>query len=157
MDIIITPFLFILLALHIDEERDDATLAKRIKEGDHVAFRQFFDRYHGSLLAFLIKKGLDQEAAQDIVQNAFIKIWEGRDQIDPSKSIKAFLYKIGYTRTLNYFRDTAKFDQEADLTSRATDSSIYQQAVYNQMHDYLLKNCKQDARKKGKPYSNCAS
>ena len=139
MDILISPFLFILLAMQLDQQREDAVLARRIKEGDHVAFRHFFERYHGVLLTYLSKKGLEEEAAQDIVQNAFIKIWESRDQINPSKSLKSFLFRIGYTRMLNHFRDTAKFDQGTDLNLRANESNVYQEAAFSQMHNYLLK------------------
>lgn len=138
MDTLFTPLLLIALAMHLDQQREDVVLARRIKEGDHVAFRQFFDRYHSILLSYLIKKGLDDSAAQDIVQNAFIKIWESRDQIDPDKSLKSFLFRIGYTRTLNYFRDNAKFEHGTDLNLRAHESNVYQEASYNQMHQYLL-------------------
>ena len=139
MDTFLTPFLFILLAMQLDQKREDAVLARRIQEGDHVAFRQFFDRYHGLLLAYLLKKGMDEAAAQDIVQNAFIKIWESRNQIDPSKSLKSFLFRIGYTRMLNHFRDRAKFEQGTDLNLRAHQSNVYQEAAFSQMHSYLLK------------------
>ena len=139
MDILFSPFLFILLAMQLDQQRDDAVLARRIKEGDHVAFRQFFQRYHGVLLSYLLKKGLDEAAAQDIVQNAFIKIWDSRHQIDPSKSLKSFLFRIGYTRTLNHFRDNSKFEQGTDLNLRAHTTNVYEEAAYSQMHEHLLK------------------
>lgn len=139
MDIFITPFLLILLAMQLDQLREDAVLAGRIKEGDHVAFRQFFDRYHGVLLTYLSRKGMDEAAAQDIVQNAFIKIWESRHQIDPTKSLKSFLFRIGYTRMLNHFRDHAKFEQGTDLNLRPNESNVHQEAAYSQMHSYLLK------------------
>ena len=155
MDILFTPFLFIALAMQLDQQRDDAVLARRIKEGDHVAFRQFFDRYHGVLLAYLTKKGLDPEAAQDIVQNAFIKIWESREQIDPSKSLKSFLFRIGYTRTLNHFRDTAKFDQGTDLNLRANESNVHQETAYNQVHDYLLKVVRKMPEKRKAVFELC--
>lgn len=155
MDILFSPFLFILLAMQLDQQREDAVLARRIKEGDHIAFRHFFDRYHGILLAYLIKKGLEEEAAQDIVQNAFIKIWESRDQIDPNKSLKSFLFRIGYTRTLNYFRDTAKFDQGTDLNLRANETNVYQDAAYSQMHDYLLKVVKKMPEKRKAVFELC--
>jgi len=48
------------------------------------------------------------------MQNAFLYIWERRDQIDPDRSLRAFLFKICRSRALNHFRDTAKFtDTEA--------------------------------------------
>ena len=124
--------------MQLDEGRDDTTLAQRIKEGDHTAFRHFFDRYHEALLIYLSKRGLAREAAQDIVQNAFIKIWETRDQIEPSKSLKAFLFRIGYTRALNYFRDNSKFEHGADLSAKPDSANVHQEASYNQMHSYLI-------------------
>ena len=139
MDPLLLSFVLISLALQLDEERDDATLAKRIKEGDRTAFRQFFDRYHRLLLGYLIKRGMDEENAQDIVQNAFIKIWESREHIDPSKSLKAFLFKIGYTRALNHFRDTAKFDAEADLSNRVSTDDSQHMAAFNQVNAYLMR------------------
>lgn len=155
MDILLTPFLFILLAMQLDQLREDAVLARRIKEGDHVAFRQFFDRYHGVLLSYLSKKGMEDAAAQDIVQNAFIKIWESRDQIDPSKSLKSFLFRIGYTRMLNHFRDHAKFDQGADLSIRAHESNVHQDASYSQMHSFLLKVVQQMPEKRKAVFELC--
>jgi RNA polymerase sigma-70 factor (ECF subfamily) len=54
-------------------------------------------------------------AAEDLVQNAFLYIWEHRDDIDPDQSLRAYLFRIGYTRALNHHRDTAAIDDEADV------------------------------------------
>ncbi len=126
-----------LLALHLRNAVEDAELARQIRDGDHEAFKQFFDRYHGLLLNYLIKRGLGSEEAQDIVQNAFIMIWEKRAQIDPSRSIKAFLFRIGYTRALNHFRDTAKFDSDADVTLQETDGDIVNRVSFKQLQGYV--------------------
>ena len=114
--------LFVWLALHLSPDQDDQALARRIKGGDHQAFRAFFDRYHGSLIAFLRRKKVEPEEAENLVQAAFLMIWEKRDQIDPDKSLRAYLFRIGYTRALNHFRDTAKFDNHADVTLRTADT-----------------------------------
>ena len=139
MKTIYVSLLLLALALQLDRERDDATLAKRIKEGDRVAFKQFFDRYHRLLLGYLVKRGLSQDDAEDIVQNAFIKIWDSREHIDPSRSIKAFLFKIGYTRALNHFRDTARFEIDADLSMKTSDADSQRDASFNQINEYLIK------------------
>ena len=131
--------LLVYLAVNIAEGADDATLAKRIKEGDHHAFKQFFDRYHASLVSYLRRKGLDAEAAEDIVQNAYIFIWERRSEIDTSKSLRAFLFRIGYTRALNHFRDTAKFDGESDLSLQTADSSTSAATELNIANAHLQK------------------
>lgn len=131
--------MLVYLAINIADGVEDAELAKRIKDGDHHAFKQFFDRYHASLLGYLKRRGMDPEAAEDIIQNAYIFIWEKRADIDSSKSLRAFLFRIGYTRALNYFRDTAKFDGEADLTLHTAESSASASTELNLTNKHLQK------------------
>ncbi len=90
------------------EELDDPELARRIRHGDQQAFRLFFERYHAFLLRYLERMGLPVEVAEDVVQQAFLMIWERRAQIDPTRSLRAFLFRIGHNRALNYFRDTRR-------------------------------------------------
>jgi RNA polymerase sigma-70 factor (ECF subfamily) len=105
--------LLLLLALGLEEASPDPSLAERIKNGDRDAFRTFFDRHHGRLLGYLRSRGVPQSEAEDIVQNAFLYLWEHRDDIDPDQSIRAYLFRIGYTRALNHFRDASKFEADA--------------------------------------------
>ena len=104
--------LLVLLAAQNSDEFDDPRLLLQIKNGDHDAFKSFFDRYHRYLINFLLKRGTSEEAAKDLVQQAFLFIWEKRDQIDENKSLRSYLFRIAYTRMLNMFRDHAKFNDE---------------------------------------------
>lgn len=104
--------LLVLLAAQSSDEFDDPELLLRIKKGDHDAFKAFFDTYHRYLINFLLKKGTSEEAAKDLVQQAFLFIWEKREQIDENKSLRSYLFRIAYTRMLNLFRDHAKFNTE---------------------------------------------
>ncbi|MEO9886937.1 MAG: RNA polymerase sigma-70 factor [Balneola sp.] len=106
--------LILLLASIESDEFNDPELALKIKKGDHEAFKKFFDRHSAYLLNFLIKRGTAKEAAKDLVQQAFVMIWEKRDQIDETKSLRAYLFRIAYTRMLNLFRDHAKYNEEVD-------------------------------------------
>lgn len=112
--------LIFLLASSESNDLNDPELAIKIKKGDHKAFREFFDRYNAFLLHYLIKRGTAKEAAKDLVQQAFVMIWEKRDEIDETKSLRAFLFRIAYTRMLNLFRDHSKFDEEVDLENSST-------------------------------------
>ncbi len=94
---------------------DDAELARRIREGDRQAFRCFFDRYHAFLLHYLERMGVAPDVAEDLVQQAFLTIWERRAQIDPGRSLRAFLFRIGHNRALNHFRDTRRLSREEEL------------------------------------------
>ncbi len=106
------PFL-VLLALHTPDP-DAARLAARIRDGDHAAFRAFFDEHHGALLAFLHRRRVPLAVADDLAQQAFVYVWEHRATIDTGRSLRAYLYRIAYTRALNHVRDTARLDASPD-------------------------------------------
>lgn len=111
----------LLLALAGGGQRDldDPELARRIRDGDRQAFRAFFDRYHGLLYGYLRRRGTDPATCEDLVQQAFVVIWERRGKIDQDRSLRAFLFKIAYNRALNHFRDHARFVGDDGLSARA--------------------------------------
>ncbi|MDX1618568.1 MAG: RNA polymerase sigma-70 factor [Balneolaceae bacterium] len=113
---------FILLALATSgsSDLDDAELARRIRQGDHEAFRRFFEAHHEALFRFLMSKGIAESTAEDLIQQAFVLIWEKRDGIDPAKSLRAYLFRIAYTRMLNHIRDHSKFDTEESVPHSET-------------------------------------
>lgn len=91
-----------------EPEEDARQRAARIRDGDVQAFRRFFDRTHADLLRSLHRRGLSAAAAEDVAQQAYVWIWEHRDRIDESKSLRGLLFRIGLTRGLNHLRDTSR-------------------------------------------------
>ena len=116
---------------------DDAALARRIKRGDAAAFKAFFDRHHDVLYGYLRRRGLAGAVCEDLIQNAFLSIWERRRAIDEDKSLRALLFKICYTRALNHFRDTAKFVDPTAMNEPATPTTPDHDADYALMQQAL--------------------
>lgn len=118
--------------------RDDAALARRIRRGDAAAFKAFFERYYDTLFGYLRRRGLAAATCEDLIQNAFLALWERRQTIDPQRSLRALLFKICYTRALNHFRDTARFaDSPAPLGERATAAAPDREADFSLMQQAL--------------------
>lgn len=114
------------LALSDSNELDSRELAKKIRNGNHKAFKAFFEAHHENLFRFLVSKGIDRETAEDLIQRAFVYIWEHRGNIDENKSLRSYLFTIGYTRMLNHIRDHKKFDKadfEETTASHSSDSA----------------------------------
>lgn len=76
-------------------------LSDRIKLGDEQAFELLFRRYYVRLCGFANKYLNDPDQAKEIVMEVFCKIWEGREDIDPENSLKAYLFKITHNLCLN--------------------------------------------------------
>lgn len=133
--------LFILFSLALDESQDTKELLRAIRRGDHSAFKTFFNRHHKPLYHFLLKRGLSEQAAEDIIQQAFVIIWEKRKEVDETKSLRAYLFRIAYTRMLNHFRDHKKFSDRTEFerpVSQTPEATLEQKELKQHIDTAIL-------------------
>lgn len=64
----------------------------KIKDGDATAFKELFFAYKDALFGYACKLCRSQEMAEEAVQEVFMKVWIGRQQLDPALSIRAYLH-----------------------------------------------------------------
>ena len=62
------------------------------------------------LCYFAQKYVKDFETAKEIVQDAFISLWEKRETIDMNRPVKSYLTMVIHNKCTNYLRDNRKFD-----------------------------------------------
>lgn len=147
--------LLLAFALSRSSELDRSELALAIKNGDHKAFKTFFDNHQETLFRYLMSKGMAKEIAEDLIQKAFIYIWEHRGQIDPSKSLRAYLFKIGYTRMLNHIRDHAKFDDSDELPTVESAMNPAEDAQAKELKTAIDKAISNMPEKRGLVFEMC--
>lgn len=122
----------------MQEDPDESTLAARIRDGDREAFRRFYERHHATLFRYLRRRGASTEVAEDLIQKAFLYVWEHRQRIDPEQSLRGYLFRIGYTRMLNHVRDTISRDTEATPDDHAASTPTpVDEATYRDLHEAL--------------------
>lgn len=66
----------------------------------------------------------DLDSAREIAQEAFIALWERREQIDVSKTVKSYLGSIVHNRSLNYLRENKKFDRNLLAVEHLSDRFV---------------------------------
>ncbi|WP_291369472.1 RNA polymerase sigma-70 factor [Cyclobacterium sp.] len=71
---------------------------------DEAVFEAQFKNYFKPLHAYAQALLKDGEAANEIVQTVFLKLWEKRKTLEISISLKAYLYKCVYYDSLNYLK-----------------------------------------------------
>ena len=81
-------------------------------DGDERAFQGLFVDYYSVLVSFAMKYLDNQEAAEDIVQDVFVKIWETREKLGGIDNLSAYLYQMVRFRSFNYLR-AEKIRQDA--------------------------------------------
>ncbi|MDZ7780738.1 MAG: RNA polymerase sigma-70 factor [Gemmatimonadota bacterium] len=89
--------------------------ARKIRESDAAALEAFFRAVHGPLVRYATRF-VAESTAEDVVQDAFVRLWESRARIDPGQSLKAFAYRTVRNLCLNRIRDAKT--QEKLLSER---------------------------------------
>ena len=79
---------------------DDKLLFEQIKGGDTKAFEMTFRKFAPRLEAFACRYTNDTTEAEDIVQEAFLKLWERRELLD-NISLSSFLFMLVRNDCLN--------------------------------------------------------
>jgi RNA polymerase sigma-70 factor, ECF subfamily len=72
-------------------------------------FEALFRAEYKGMLLFCIHYVKEEEAAKEIVQEAFINLWEKRESIDPGREVKSYLSASVRNRSLNYLRDNKRY------------------------------------------------
>jgi RNA polymerase sigma-70 factor (ECF subfamily) len=70
---------------------------------DQVGFEQLFDAYYDELQHFIFFKSGDAEVAEDIIQDAFLKLWEIRSTVR-IETARALLYTIASNLFSNRYK-----------------------------------------------------
>lgn len=81
------------------EEKD---LFEKIKKSDEKAFETLFHSYYRYLCLYATKILKNDSAAEEIVQDFFVKFWEKREHIFVETSIKSYLFRSVKNQCINY-------------------------------------------------------
>ncbi len=73
---------------------------------------KIFKDHFKNLVFFAVLYVKDMETAREIVQDAYIALWEKRPDIDVSKDIKSYLSTSIKNKCLNYLRFNSKFNRD---------------------------------------------
>lgn len=154
-EFIALKLIFLALAGSSKLDKHDKKLARAIKNGDHRAFKEFFDAHNEMLARYLLAKGMDRPTAEDLIQKAFVYIWEKRARIDPDKSLRAYLFRIGYTRMLNHIRDNAKFDDFSELPTVEASGNPEQKVRASELNQAINRAIQNMPEKRGLVFEMC--
>jgi RNA polymerase sigma-70 factor (ECF subfamily) len=121
---------------------DDRNLFILIKQNDQKSFEVLFRTYYAPLCQFSRKYVKDKDDCEEIVQGFFLKIWDKREELEITSSVKNYLFSSIRNRCLNYIKhekikieyqseimknpdmqiDTTNFIMEVDLIDRIDQS-----------------------------------
>ena len=91
-----------------DEHSDEKYLITILNKGDDASFEALYRLYSKRLFGYLIRLVKSESIAADLLQDAFIKIWNNRQNIDPEKSFRSYLFRITENLVYDFFRKAAR-------------------------------------------------
>jgi len=95
----------------------DVDLVRRCARGDAAAIRVLYDRHGESLLRFLERMLRDRPRAEDVCQEAFLRVWRRAELFDPARgTFTAWLYRAAANLAFN--RLALKSSTETELSSQ---------------------------------------
>lgn len=105
----------------------DETLAKKALQ-DMSCFEALIVRYEGKLKHYILRiSHFDDMAAEEILQDVFIKVWKNLNDFDDTMKFSTWIYRITHNCTISSWRkaksrgDTERAVLEPDLFDQIAD------------------------------------
>lgn len=95
---------------------DDQILLQKISEGDQYAFNMLVDRYYDALCAFAFQFVGSFQAAEDVVQDALVRLWTNRSRISDVTHAKTYIYTVVKNLALTHLRANARRHSILNIT-----------------------------------------
>ncbi len=93
------------------DHSSDYNLITGLKKDDHDSFRVLFNRYSKALFQFSLRYLKSNEAAEDVVQEVFTKIWNNRKELKSETSFKSYLFTIALNSIRKQFNKLSRFNE----------------------------------------------
>lgn len=90
----------------------------QVAEGDEKAFHVLYRHFYARLKPVVYKYVDDGIDAEEILQQAFLKVWLNRDKLPEVENVHAWIYRIAYREYLIALR--TRMNYEARLEKYAT-------------------------------------
>ena len=119
-----------------DTEKD---FVHRINVKEEAAFHDLFTRFRNYLVLFAMRRIVQLDVAEDIVQETFITIWENERMFNSYQGLKAYLYELVQNKCTNYLKHRQVEDKYASYvkTTREEtegDYNLMQEEIYRELY-----------------------
>lgn len=94
---------------------DDATLIKECVKGNAKAQRFLFDKFAPKMLTVCIRYAKNKSDAEDVLQDAFIKVFNKINEFKNEGSLEGWIRRIMVNTSLDQIRKNIKFSNDTDL------------------------------------------
>ena len=91
----------------------------RVRDGDEAAFGELVDAYQDRLIGIFTHVLRDSSAAEDLAQEAFLRVYRARRRYQPTAKFATWLFRIANNLATNRLRSVSR---RKEVSLKATDS-----------------------------------
>lgn len=99
---------------------EDSALMLRYRDGDVAAFEALYRRHKDSVYRYLLRLSLDEQVAEDVVQDAWSKIIRARDRYRPTARFSTYLFRVAHNCFIDYVRRNRRHAHGEELDAENT-------------------------------------
>lgn len=105
------------------DSTSDEILMAAYQAGNHAAFAELFERHSGSVYGFLARRLPDRSLAEDLYQEAFLRLHRARHSYDSRRPFRAWLFAIVHNLLRDTLRERARVSQTEPLQEASAHSA----------------------------------
>lgn len=108
---------------------NESAILSLISEGDELAFRLIYDHYSDKLYSYTLRITSNEELSEEIVMDAFVKIWCNREELNKINHFDSYLFRIVRNQAFSEIKRRA---HEASIIAKLSlSNSEYQDCTEN--------------------------
>jgi RNA polymerase sigma-70 factor (ECF subfamily) len=91
----------------LNDTADDGQLMQLIRQKDPAALEMLYDRYEGMIYSFAYRIVKDSMAAEEVIQELFMRIWKNAEHYDSSKGkLPTWMFAVTRNIAIDHLRKT---------------------------------------------------
>lgn len=84
---------------------DETTMVRLSQKGDKEMFAHLYQAYLDRIYRYVLYRVVDEQLAEDITSQVFLKAWEKLNSYEPGQSpFIAWIYRIAHNSIVDYYR-----------------------------------------------------
>jgi RNA polymerase sigma-70 factor (ECF subfamily) len=119
---------------------EDGLWVSKLRNDNEAAFKVLFDAYRDDVFAYAFSFLNRKEFAEEIVQEAFLKIWIHRASLDPERSFRSYLFTLTRNLTFNFLRKAANSRKLREKVFSMSLSCAFAESEIEDMEIEKIKN-----------------
>ncbi len=108
-------------AAAMDGDLPDSDLARQVQNQQAWAFDALFERHAGAIRRHLLRIVRDEHAAEDLLQEVFLRVWTRAEQWNGQGAFRGWLFRIATNTALNHLRSQKRRPQQPLETPEGLD------------------------------------